>query len=332
MEAGTLAEGLRRLAKSTNCAAEALREALENARSMRDPYVDLLYWLLREKGAPDLPPPNRKGKAGLLTTSLHPERQHIVPISRLDNGQERRPTRQSTHVVNSLGNLTWISHKSNTFDGGWGNEIMTVDKDEDRGRHFLHGADAFSLAELQKVYGKGVEEQVPVGWLEEFSKHRAHLIADGFQKWVLDVDAAAKARKSVDDESPVGRKDSLLDALLETGIPAGLSRRLDALVRTAWGRTSSRAAGWNDSSKARLRWRTKRDPAVFQGDGWRFEIRRARQAKSLGDELKIGQRILQIPAKEDGSTHRFVPADLASDDQKRVADDALDDLGFGEGS
>jgi hypothetical protein len=134
---------------------------LKDSNTLRDRYVLMLYWLLRKRGARDFSYSNvnerglrlceiqesplycQNGKEAELEEKVKPEKQHLLPYSRLGNlyNIEKRG-RASRHEVNNIGNITFISQKLNSYDTGLGSYPIKLDLDHPGNleSHFLGAA------------------------------------------------------------------------------------------------------------------------------------------------------------------------------------------------
>lgn len=269
-----------------------LKEALQKPGVVGGPHVDLLYWLLRSKGAHDI---RRDGAQDLVTGKLSPQRQHIIPFTRVNYENTSPPRRTSTHWVNSVGNLTWISAAANTFVGaGWGSEFMVADEAA-RQKHLLNvGEIEVSYDHVRKSTGES--SMVAEAQLEAFAYTRAAGIAEELWNWWRQLEAEAQALNHMDVPEEVVRGPSnpktLLDNLASLEFKPHLARvAADALTRMAY-QHGSTANGWKGDSRHRIRW--TRDK--FGGDSIEAEFRGPGETKSRDVRLVISRGALVLPA------------------------------------
>jgi hypothetical protein len=190
-----------------------LEERLEYANSLSNRRVLMLYWLLRKRGARDflyeqLSPgpeaPLQPGQEVLIDSAVHPEKQHVVPYSLLTGpyGITGRG-RISSHVVNNIGNLTYISNRLNHFDTGLGANPLQLELERGKNMrnleaHFLADHRALEkysclldLVERREQTGDTADETIRKRF-EEFCALRRQAIASGFHAWVDELESASK--------------------------------------------------------------------------------------------------------------------------------------------
>jgi hypothetical protein len=89
-------------------------EAIEKSKSTQSMYSNLLYWLLRMNAATDLVIDENK----IINNTMKCEKQHIIPYAKLikyydDDKSYSSSGRIGTHDIHRIGNLTYISEKTN---------------------------------------------------------------------------------------------------------------------------------------------------------------------------------------------------------------------------
>jgi hypothetical protein len=193
---------------------------LQYANSIQSRYVLLLYWVERSLGARDfryahVPMPHAlKGEEPKLTEGVEPEKQHLLPFikaQKLYGGELRRG---GSHVVNSIGNLTYISRAQNDFDGGLGDRLARLDlEDRDnqqahlmldalRGDRVLADYDA-----LRKKFEKNDPGSIASsrGTFERMVRRRREIVGSAFEAWLGRLDNAACTALGIADlaELPV---------------------------------------------------------------------------------------------------------------------------------
>jgi hypothetical protein len=175
-----------------------LGKRLEDANTLLDRYVLMLYWLLRKRGARDFSYENlieknrarlQPGKEVALEEGVKPEKQHIVPFSLLEKlyNIEKRG-RVSRNLVNNIGNITFISHDLNGFEVGLGCEEIDLglDTDDNLECHFL------GTVEVRKAYKNAIQmatnaDATAQKAFEDFCNRRRELIKEAFVKWVEEL-------------------------------------------------------------------------------------------------------------------------------------------------
>jgi hypothetical protein len=175
-----------------------MRRGVASARSLQDRYALLLYWLLRKRGAKDFDYESlvRLGRplpthAELdLGADVEPEKQHLVPYSRLASayGIIGR-VRISAHVVNSIGNLTYISRELNGFDAGLGSDPIDLEVEVAKNSK---NCEAHLLAGLEKDFKRAIDAQdaeaIRAAY-EAFCGARCTQIEAAFLGWLTETQA-----------------------------------------------------------------------------------------------------------------------------------------------
>lgn len=211
----------------------ALASRLQYANSIQSRYVLLLYWLQRSLGAKDfryehVPSPHRlKGRERELNEEAIPEKQHLLPFikaQKLYGGELRRG---GSHLVNSIGNLTYISQPLNDFDGGLGERFARLDleppsnqrahllTDNRRGDRVV--ADYESLRkrfEKESAISAGAGREA----FERMVKRRREIIQAAFEDWLAELDRAACEALGIDDLSELAKL-AEHDDRLEPAVP-----------------------------------------------------------------------------------------------------------------
>jgi hypothetical protein len=179
-----------------------LSTRLEEANSLLDRYVLMLYWLLRRRTPRDFSYENLDrtirvelvpGTEATLEASILPEKQHIVPYSLLEklyNIEQRG--RISQHRINNVGNITFISRKLNGLTGlGSKPIVLKLDPPENLECHFLGTSGGAGEAYIRAVDEIGKKAQTaPIEArraFEDFCSCRRELIRDGFVNWVEEL-------------------------------------------------------------------------------------------------------------------------------------------------
>lgn len=181
---------------------------LEDSNTLMDRYTLMLYWLLRRNGARDfsyknLPEGNLlrlEQRQEILNESAEPEKQHIVPYSRLKklyNIESRG--RVSRHSANNIGNITYISQKLNDYKEGLGDrpidlEIERQESPDNLERHFLGDKEVRksykTVIDMTKNETDGAIEKTARQAFETFYKRRRKLIAQAFGEWIEELGPA----------------------------------------------------------------------------------------------------------------------------------------------
>jgi hypothetical protein len=222
----TLCECLDSLESLLTLPPSALKERLPRANSLQDRYVLLLYALLRKREARDfsyanIPDENRRraecdqfdmraGSEVILSESVVPEKQHLVPHARLrDILGLRDASRRSSGPENNIGNISYISHKLNSFCG-LGEVPINLGEEGVRNlrSHFLLDPDQdVENSRLPRLYAKAVADTTGSGDREraysEFCTRRRELIADAFESWVGELSSRRKAGPRIEPNPPL---------------------------------------------------------------------------------------------------------------------------------
>jgi hypothetical protein len=306
LECGYADEAIETLIRHSTFVSAELVADVRAADNLQSAYLDLLYWLLRHRKACDLPfdDPSR---SRLLDSSDSPERQHIIPFSRVEYPPGHAiPKRSSRAPVNSIGNFTFISATSNSATKGWSNRFMKVDPRHAHA-HFIDGDDLDAYRAIATRYDKG---NVTIEDLVVFQAQRTERIAQAFLSWQADL---GEGRTELPRTRWAERRPNLLDALMRWGYPTRLALKLDRRLRT-WPyepfarRTNS--ARWRTDARTRIRWTSDERWADLRSERQEvsFEVRLAGQDSSCEENLTIGATHLRIPTS--GTTRVFAAADL----------------------
>ncbi len=192
----------------------ALNGRLQYANSIQSRYVLLLYWLQRSLGARDflyehVPQPHSlTGAEPLLEERVEPEKQHLLPFikaQKLYGGELRRA---GSHLVNSIGNLTYISHALNDFDSGLGEHFARLDlepeenlrahlmEDDPRGKRALKEYES-----LRTRFEKEADVSASAGResFERMVHRRREIIQAAFERWIAKLDQAACEALGIED-------------------------------------------------------------------------------------------------------------------------------------
>lgn len=203
-----------------------LKEQLEQANSIQNRYVLLLYWLIRRKGARDfsyrnLPDGMRKGlllgeerevKASKVGEEV-PEKQHIIPLSRIARNLEDAHSRARQGPAHNIGNLTYISSALNSFKTGLGAQLIdpshdSDDDDKNLRAHMLRAEakdDPDPLEAYKRVKelleSKNSDLKTAELLFHNFCAKRRTVIARAFLEWLKELDDRAKS-VSLDNVRP----------------------------------------------------------------------------------------------------------------------------------
>lgn len=163
----------------------ALSERLAFSNSLQGRYVLLLYWLERSLNARDFSYSSNKEQLArpesfqgitelLIDRSAEAERQHLVPYARLRGlyGDLRELSRRmGTHKANNIGNITYISHRLNSYDEGVGENALNL------GGECPANLRAHFLSDITPAMNSA-------GSFEAFCGERREAIARGFLAWL----------------------------------------------------------------------------------------------------------------------------------------------------
>ena len=182
------------------------KKVLDEADSIQNRYVLLLYWLLRKNKSIDFSYRNLDtekqrvlvpGEELKLEESVHPERQHIVPFSRLKNKLEDADAQRGTsHRFNNIGNFTYISRILNHYETGLSNDFIDLQYDTKNAllAHFLWTDDITKpIQEAYEGIKKAFEKDSKISkegagkLYDDFCRKRRNLIAVGFEQWLEEL-------------------------------------------------------------------------------------------------------------------------------------------------
>lgn len=170
-----------------------LNAILGEVRSMTDPWVSLLYWYQRGRGARDyLATPGDDGIAGYrpLDRTACAQKEHIVPFSLLYSAFGVDPKGHSArHEINGIGNLTMLSATANYAH-------MNEPVDLDQAPPGLLEAHHLDEVEVLRGYRAAIREinspdsgdgeRIRASYLE-FLRLRTGALATGMHDWLAEV-------------------------------------------------------------------------------------------------------------------------------------------------
>jgi hypothetical protein len=224
-----------------------LSKRLESSNSLQDRYTLMLYWLVRREGAKDLSYANlpeekrrkmleRYGSEVPIDQGVDPEKQHLVPYSRLERvyNLDRRG-RVTRHPSNNIGNITYISAALNSFETGLGSVPvdLKLEPDDNAGKHFL------GSPEVKKKYDVAVRRAGKAGendrlkarkLFEKFCESRRKQISEAFASWVKELAPAIAIPERVEPEARIDP--SLQDRIRQLDYPDNVEDALLACVAT----------------------------------------------------------------------------------------------------
>jgi hypothetical protein len=239
-----------------------LHNRLIYSNSLQNRYVLLLYWLERKhvardfsyknlpKGCPSsLKTITKNGEEVTVEASVSPEKQHIVPYSILKGvyNLESR-TRISSHKVNNIGNVTYISRALNGFDEGLGAQPIEMEYETDSNleSHFLlkpkeDKGNALTISLYNEIIANNEDNSVIRKKFEKYCKHRIHLIEEGFLSWVYELE---NTMPKIDREKPTALlfADNKFDKVRELNYAAAVEEELFSIIEN--GAAKGRAPGF----------------------------------------------------------------------------------------
>lgn len=187
-----------------------LAARLQQANSIQHRFVLMLYWLERHLGAVDflygnVSNKNRPAPPELpIGEAAEPEKQHLLPFKKAQALYRDELRRGDSHIVNSIGNLTYISQTLNSFETGLGDDFAKLPSEpEDNQRaHVLvdGGPDKRVLIQYEKLMGLFDAEGLPRSdsaaakarkVFERMARYRCDLIATQFLEWQRKMEADA---------------------------------------------------------------------------------------------------------------------------------------------
>ncbi|HPB51469.1 MAG TPA: DUF262 domain-containing protein [Myxococcota bacterium] len=180
---------------------QTISAALENANSLTSLPTLMLYGLERSRSARDFlydkysfrdAPPFRC-KERVIDAECSPEKQHIVPYSIMAQAYGLSGSRRSTHVINNVGNITYISHDLNGLDG-LSDEMLVFDGEpaDNLDSHMLFDAALRHYNAIKDVAvrpeGFAGSEPAVQGEFEAWVATRRKDIQAGFEEWIESFD------------------------------------------------------------------------------------------------------------------------------------------------
>jgi hypothetical protein len=183
-----------------------LSSHLQQANSIQNRYVLLLYWLERRLEARDflyrnLPKPNLLTRPErLVEEAAKPEKQHLLPFKKAQALYPGELHRGASHAVNSVGNLTYISEDENSFQKGLGDAFanLAAEPKENMRAHLLLDEQAGErvLKDYERLRTRLTAENEAgqagsVGVFERMIRRRREIILVGLQQWLVTLDRKA---------------------------------------------------------------------------------------------------------------------------------------------
>jgi hypothetical protein len=194
--------------------AGAIDDGVDDAQSLTNRYVLLMYWLLRRRRAKDfsydanLDDPEVRAKLrkkyGVTTEPeigerVKPEKQHVVPHSALKKIFRHALTgpRLGRHEAHNVGNLTYISQLENGWEGISSTPLKLRQEDPaNLEAHFLDGS------EILDAFDACRESATPAHF-REFCRLRRDRIRQAFVEW--DMEFRSLPVSMLPPETPVPR-------------------------------------------------------------------------------------------------------------------------------
>lgn len=295
-----------------------LRRSLEQANSLMDRYVLMLYWLLRRNEATDFLCPwleemrlkaieEEVGRrAAPLNAGVDPEKQHVVPYSTLEVLYDIKSRgRISRHGANNIGNLTYISHALNNHRTGLGADALRLGEEKDKENlrnHFLEGGKGLHKLFKDIVEKAASRKGTSRRLFERFCRIRRERIARGFAKWVNEepLDRILEERVEPDKRRFY---DTLEDTVRATNYPDAIKDALYDLVMTkGWGKPEETngkiKVNWLDKERRKRAWLTLTREGI--------EVYENAKPKGPVYRALKGHDVTREDRKKDGSIKRYL--------------------------
>jgi len=179
----------------------AIQAGVDGAQSLTARYTLVLYWLLRSQHAKDFLDEGNASKKGMelkrsepaLCEQVSPEKQHIVPYSRLKDVFKLHGARPGRHEVHDIGNLTYISSWQNSFETGVGSRPLQLANEPPANldAHLLGGA---GLLKAYKGACKHPDSRIArrhaKDHYREFCRLRREAIKEKLIEWEMELRSA----------------------------------------------------------------------------------------------------------------------------------------------
>ncbi len=181
--------------------AKAISSGLSEAQSLTNRYVLVFYWLLRSREAADfsydlnLPAHAAElrklystDSEPLLSESIEPEKQHIVPYKRLKRLFNLSGARPGRHPIHNIGNVTYISAGENSFTTGVGENPLKLDGEprSNLQAHMLGDTELTAFEALCPASGQaGVQGKKAESEYAGFCGTRREKIAEELIRWEM---------------------------------------------------------------------------------------------------------------------------------------------------
>lgn len=196
-----------------------LNEQLKYSNSLYDRMVLLLYWLERKHEIKDFSYSQlsdkkqerlKPGHEKVICEQVNPEKQHIIPYSEIREVYGLQDSKRiSSHEINNIGNLTYISQDLNSFEKGVGPEfiILSANNSDVLKAHYLNDPELLykyneicSLLAERKIGGNQNDARIKKAFTF-FCKRRRELIAKGFLDWLSDIECESVVHEEIEERT-----------------------------------------------------------------------------------------------------------------------------------
>jgi hypothetical protein len=214
-----------------------LETRLKQARSLQHRYVLLLYAVQRSRRARDLLYENlaaedlkkfkrKPGNEMAIDVDAEAQKQHMIPFS-LAQRLYPEATRPGSHLVNSIGNLTYISGDLNSCFGGLGEVIVDLDREPrpNRWAHVLQqdkeAVDDLFLQDYRQLRAAFAETLEPASTsalrtaFERMTARRGALLFGAIKEWMQKIESRACGGFEVatlDDLTAVAEREARIES------------------------------------------------------------------------------------------------------------------------
>jgi len=172
------------------------KDELKKDMSLQNPYILLLYWLLRKNGCKDFSYKanmilqEMEGKEYALDKDCKPEKQHMIPLSKLGKygiiPQDEERIRSKEDKVNNIGQITYLSHEENGLKGLSENFVNIGGESSQNLRNhlMLEQGKEIDTSDICQTYLKIKNGKCNEGIFKKFCDYRRKLISKDFLDWV----------------------------------------------------------------------------------------------------------------------------------------------------
>lgn len=180
-----------------------LSKKFKGVTTVQNRYVLLLYWLLRRNEISDFSYRNisdeeqrekrrNVGSEQEITWRSEPEKQHIVPVSKISHVFPDISSKRGKSDINNIGNITYISKALNRLLDNCLIDL-SLESEDNLKAHLLHDDSIKTTYEqlkdnLQNKNSQPKDRETLEDLFEKFCEKRRKLIIEKICDWISDID------------------------------------------------------------------------------------------------------------------------------------------------